>query len=160
MIETCRIIESRARSIIIEIDAENNNKFSDDISKKYFIKKISQRRIEEKIGHRYVFGNLFITLKIDFYKKTMRFSIKKVKKLEYMAAEIIFYYILNLSYIFQYNSWYCCSCNRFQGCQYRNGEEFYCFICRFRLEYYQRDKEKIFDPQKIANIYLSMKRDF
>ena len=34
----------------------------------------------------------------------MRFSIKKVKKLEYMAAEIIFYYILNLSYIFQYNS--------------------------------------------------------
>ena len=66
LIETCRIIESRARSIIIEIDAENN-KFSDDISKKYFIKKISQRRIEEKIGHRYDFGNLFITLKIDFY---------------------------------------------------------------------------------------------
>ena len=47
MIETCRIIESKSRSIIIEIDAENNGKLLDNISKKYFIKKISQRRIEK-----------------------------------------------------------------------------------------------------------------
>ena len=90
----------------------------------------------------------------------MRFSIERVKRLEYMAAEMIFYYILNLSYIFQYSSWYYCSCNRFQGCQYRNGEEFYCFICQFQLEYNPRDTKKIFDTQKIANIYLSMKKDF
>ena len=90
MIETCRIIESRTRSIVIKIDAENNKKLLDDISKKYFIRKISPRRIEEKIGHGYVLGDLFITLKIDFTKKTMRFSIEKVKKMEYMAAEIIF----------------------------------------------------------------------
>ena len=87
----------------------------------------------------------------------MRFSIERV--LEHMAPEIIFYYILNLLYIFKYDSWYYCSCNRFQGCQYRNGEEFYCFICQFWLEYYPRDIEKILDTQKIANIYLSMKRD-
>ena len=49
MIETCRIIESKSRSIIIEIDAENNGKLLDNISKKYFIKKISQRRIEKKL---------------------------------------------------------------------------------------------------------------
>ena len=49
MIETCRIIESKSRSIIIEIDAENNGKLLDNISKKYFIKKISQRRIGKKL---------------------------------------------------------------------------------------------------------------
>ena len=84
----------------------------------------------------------------------MRFSIESVKRLEYMSGEMIFYYILNLSYIFQYSSWYYCSCNRFQGFQYRNGEEFYWFICRFQLEYNPRDIEKIFNTQKIANIYL------
>ena len=67
LIETCRIIESRTRSIMIKIDAENNKKLLDDISKKYFIKKISPRRIEEKIVQGYVLGDLFITLKIDFY---------------------------------------------------------------------------------------------
>ena len=67
LIETRRIIELKSRSIIIETDAENNSKLLDDISKKYFIKEISQRRVEKKIGHGYVLGNLFITLKIDFY---------------------------------------------------------------------------------------------
>ena len=67
LIKTCKIIESKSRSIIIEIDAENNCKLLDDISKKYFIKKISQRIMEKKIGHGYVLGNLFITLKIGFY---------------------------------------------------------------------------------------------
>ena len=41
LIETCRIIESKSRSVIIEIDAEHNEKLLDEISKKYFIKKIS-----------------------------------------------------------------------------------------------------------------------
>ena len=88
----------------------------------------------------------------------MCFSIKRVKILEYMAAEMIFYYILNLLYIFHYSSWYYCLRKRFQGCQYRNGDEFYCFICWFQLEYNPRDIEKIFDTQKIANIYLSMNK--
>ena len=43
---------------------------------------------------------------------------------------------------------------------YRNGEEFYCFICRFQLEYNTLVIEKIFDTQKIANNYLSMKKIF
>ena len=47
--ETCRIIELKSRSVKIEIDAENNDKLLDDISKNCFIKKISQRRIEKKL---------------------------------------------------------------------------------------------------------------
>ena len=77
LIETCTIIESKSRSIIIEVDAENNDKL-DDISKKYFMKKISQRRIEKKISHGYVLGNIFITLKMIFTNKIMRFSIERV----------------------------------------------------------------------------------
>ena len=72
----------------------------------------------------------------------MRFNIEKVKRLENMAAEMIYDYILHLSYIFQYSSWYYCSCNRFNGCQYQNGEENYYFICHFKLEYYPVDIEK------------------
>ena len=49
LIETCRTIESKSRSIIIEIDAENNGKLLDDISKIYSVKKISQKRIEKKL---------------------------------------------------------------------------------------------------------------
>ena len=49
LIETCRTIESKSRSIIIEIDAENNGKLLDDISKIYSIKKISEKRIEKKL---------------------------------------------------------------------------------------------------------------
>ena len=89
----------------------------------------------------------------------MHFNIERVKRLENMATEMIYYYILNLSYIFQYSSWYYCSCNRFNGCQYQNGEENYCFICQFKLEYYPGDIEKIFDPREIGNIYISMKND-
>ena len=88
----------------------------------------------------------------------MRFSIERVKRFEYMAAEMIFYYILNLSYIRQYRSWYYCSCNKFQVCQYRNGE--LPIICQFKLEYNPKDIDKIFDTQKIANIFLSMKKRF
>ena len=57
----------------------------------------------------------------------MHFNIERVKRLENMATEMIYYYILNLSYIFQYSSWYYCSCNRFNGWQYQNGEENYWF---------------------------------
>ena len=49
MIETCRKIESKSRSIITEIDAENNGKLLDDISKIYSVKKITQKRIEKKL---------------------------------------------------------------------------------------------------------------
>ena len=46
--ETCKITESKPNSITIEIDAANNKKLLDDINKKYFIKKIGQRKVEKK----------------------------------------------------------------------------------------------------------------
>ena len=102
MTETCRIIESKSRSIITEIDAKNNSKLLHDISKKYFIKRISQRRIEKKNWSRLHFGESIHYVKNWFLlKKIMPFSIERVRRLEHMTAEMIFYYILNLSCIFQ-----------------------------------------------------------
>ena len=47
LMETWRIIELKSNSITIEIDAENNKKLLDDINKKYFIKRIVQRKVEK-----------------------------------------------------------------------------------------------------------------
>ena len=73
----------------------------------------------------------------------MCFSIEKLRRLELMAAEMIHYYVLNLLYIFTFSSWYYCSCKKFQGCELPNGEENYCYICRFKLNYYPAEIEKI-----------------
>ena len=66
LIETCRIINSKSKSITIERDAENNSVLLDDIVKKFFIEKIYQKRVEKKIDHRYILGNLFNLLKKVF----------------------------------------------------------------------------------------------
>lgn len=65
LIDNCQIIEKNSKNIIIEIDSEEYGDLLDDINKHLFIKKINQRRSEQKIGLEYVQGNLFITLVID-----------------------------------------------------------------------------------------------
>lgn len=64
LIENCRIIEKSNKGIIIEIDSEENSTLLEDIVQNFFISKLSQRRHEKKIGHGYIHGNLFVTLKI------------------------------------------------------------------------------------------------
>ena len=86
MVDTCRIIKSESKLIIIEIDTENNRELIDDLSKNIFMKNINQRRAEKKIGRSYILGNLFETCKIDFLSN-MRFNIKRVKILENMAEK-------------------------------------------------------------------------
>ena len=44
------IIDSKSKSITIEIDAENNSILLDDIVNKFFIKKIYQKRVEKKLA--------------------------------------------------------------------------------------------------------------
>ena len=48
--------------MIVEIALEENNNLLNDIRK--YTKRLNQRRYEEKIGHGYKIGNLFITLKV------------------------------------------------------------------------------------------------
>ena len=73
LIETCRIINSKSKSITIERDAENNSILLDDIVKKFFTEKIYQKRVEKKIDHGYILGNLFILLNFFILNKNMHF---------------------------------------------------------------------------------------
>ena len=67
LIDSCKIIKSESNSLLIEINTENNRKLLDDISKRFFMQRINQQRVEEKICHGYVLGNLFVTYEIYFY---------------------------------------------------------------------------------------------
>ena len=84
--------------------------------------------------------------------------VKKVKRLDYLAAKRGYYYILNLACIFGFSSWYYCTCEKFQGCCLPNLEENYCFICQFKVEFNPYETEKIIEPLKIVEIYKSMKK--
>ena len=67
--------------------------------------------------------------------------------------------MLNLSYIFTYSIWSYCSCEKFQGCALPDGKENFCCICRFKLDYHLDEMNKIIDPKKIYDTYISMKKE-
>ena len=74
---------------------------------------------------------------------------QKIKKLEYLAAKKNkLYYVLNISYIFTHSEWIYCSCQKFQGCSLQNGENFFCYICKFRLDYHPEEMHKIINKKK------------
>ena len=76
---------------------------------------------------------------------------KMVKKLEYMASKKAIYNILYLAYVFAYQSWYWCSCKKFQGYLLPNGEENYFYIWKFKLDYNIEDIFKRENPKKFIH---------
>ena len=64
LINNCRVVQEDSGSITVEIDLITHNHLLEDITKKFFTKKISTPKFEKKIGHGYVVGNPFLTLKI------------------------------------------------------------------------------------------------
>ena len=64
MIENCQIIEEDSTGIITEIDLIEHCKLLEDLINSFFTKKISNRKVEKKIGHAYFVGNPFLTIKI------------------------------------------------------------------------------------------------
>ena len=84
---------------------------------------------------------------------------RRVEKLEILVSREAAYQILNLSHIFEYQSWYWWSCQRFQGCSLENGEEYYYYICRFKFDYFVNEMFKIRNSKKNIQTSLSMKKD-
>ena len=64
LIDSARIIEVTNQWFIFEFDLAENNKLAEDLTNLFFIKRISQRRVQKKIGHGYVLRNLFVSYKI------------------------------------------------------------------------------------------------
>ena len=69
----------------------------------------------------------------------------------------MYYYVLNLASIFESSGYYYCTCDRFQGCRHQNGEENYCSICKFKIDYYPKEIKKYINPKDIANLYKKIK---
>ena len=67
LVNSPRIIEATNKWFIVELDIEKNNKLAEDLNKKNFVERISQRRVEKKIRHGCIMGNLFVTYKIMKY---------------------------------------------------------------------------------------------
>ena len=64
VVDNCRIIAEDSTGITIEIDLVEHRTLLEDLTKSFFTKKISTRKIEKEIGHAYFVGNPFITIKI------------------------------------------------------------------------------------------------
>ena len=93
-----------------------------------------------------------------------RFPWDRPRKLTHLALKSVYYRLLNMSYIFTYNSVLYCRCNKFQGCRTKpvNGwiaDQNHCYVCRVKVTY---DEEKIKCLKKIAcvcNNFLEIKED-
>ena len=84
---------------------------------------------------------------------------RRVEKLEILVSREVAYQILNLSHIFEYQSWYWWSCQRFQGCSLENGEEYYYYICKFKFDYFVNEMFKIRNSKKkYSNFFVYEKR--
>ena len=64
IINNCRVVEEDSGSITVEIDLVEHSYLLEDITKKFFTKKLSTRKVEKKVGHAYIIGNPFLTIKI------------------------------------------------------------------------------------------------
>ena len=60
----CQIIEEDWGSITVKIDLLEHDHLLQDITGKFFTKKIKTRKLEKKIGRWYIVGNPFLTIKI------------------------------------------------------------------------------------------------
>ena len=64
VVDNCRITAEDSTGITIEIDLVEHRTLLEDLTKSFFTKKISTRKIEKEIGHAYFVGNPFLTIKI------------------------------------------------------------------------------------------------
>ena len=64
IINNCRVVEKDSGSITVEIDFVERNHLLEDITKKFFRKKLSTRKVKKKVDHAYIIGNPFLTIKI------------------------------------------------------------------------------------------------
>ena len=64
IVDNCCIVEEDSIGIAVEICLNEHRELLEDLTNSFFTKKISTRRVEEKIRHAYFVGNPFLTIKI------------------------------------------------------------------------------------------------
>ena len=96
-------------------------------------------------------------MELSISAKKSNLQIQKVKSLQYLTVRKVHYYTVNLAYIFEFSRFSYCSCKKFQGCCFANGEENYCYICQFKVKYNWIKIEKTSNTLRIEKIDKSMK---
>ena len=84
---------------------------------------------------------------------------RRIGKIKYKLANNIFYKPLNFSYIFIYNSWKYCECDKFLGCKPLDGKKSYCYICHITVAYHSSRIKNFKKISDIINNYLEIKED-
>ena len=64
IIDKCRIAEEDSTGITVEICLNEHRTLLEDLTNKFFTKKIRTRKVETKVGHGYTTGNSFLTINI------------------------------------------------------------------------------------------------
>ena len=64
MVDNCRIVEEDSLRITVGIDLFEHRKLLEDLTRKFFTKKLGNRKFEKKIGSSYFIGKVFLTIKI------------------------------------------------------------------------------------------------
>ena len=62
LIDNCKIVEEDSLGITVENDVIQHKKLLEDLTNKFFNKKLKNRKFKKKIGHGYTVGNLFFTI--------------------------------------------------------------------------------------------------
>ena len=150
MVDNCRIVEEDSSGITVETDLIEHRKLLEDLTNKFFNKKLEVENSKKKIGHGYIVGNVFKQSRF-----TMAWSKKKVKILRKV----------NTSYIFTCNAWSYCKCDQFQGCRLTpriklgNRDRSYCLVCRIWVDYHSDKIENLKRIADITNNYVELKND-
>ena len=63
LIDNCWIVSEDSSGLTVEIDLYKNEKLLEDITEKFFIKKVSTRKVE---GKACILSNTYLTLKVWF----------------------------------------------------------------------------------------------
>ena len=64
IIDNCCVVEEDSTQITVEICLDEHRHLLEDLTNKFFIKKLGTRKTKTKIGHAYVVGDHFLTIKI------------------------------------------------------------------------------------------------
>ena len=64
MVNNYKIVEEDSSGITMEIDLSEHRKLLEDLTNKFFHKKLGNRKFEKKLGHGHFVGNVFLTIKI------------------------------------------------------------------------------------------------
>ena len=68
LVNSSRIVEATNNWLIVEIDTKENNHLVEDLGRKFFTKRINQRRVKKKLGM-VIFWKIYsLRLKFSIFK--------------------------------------------------------------------------------------------